>query len=192
MRSNPANCAVLRRYKSSGVLIKPTSTICSISLSPRPSMLTALREAKCIRLCLSCAGQIIPPVQRATASPSSRSIGEPHSGQTFGITNTRASAGRFSNTLITTSGMTSPARRTMTVSPMRTSLRATSSALCNVALVTTTPPTSTGASRATGVIAPVRPTCTSISNTVVLISCAGNLCAIAQRGERDTKPRISC
>ena len=64
----------------------------------------------------------------------------------------------------TTSGITSPARRTITVSPTRTSRRATWSALCSVALVTVTPATCTGASRATGVIAPVRPTCTSIAS----------------------------
>jgi hypothetical protein len=40
----------------------------------------------------------------------------------------------------------------MTVSPMRTSLRRASSSLCKVALVTVTPPTKTGARRATGVM----------------------------------------
>jgi hypothetical protein len=74
----------------------------------------------------------------------------------------RLSSGRASITTATTSGMTSPARRTITVSPTRASRRATWSALCSVALVTTTPATLTGASRATGVIAPVRPTCTSM------------------------------
>ncbi len=65
---------------------------------------------------------------------------------------------RRGGTTPTTSGMTSPARRTITVSPTRTSLRSTSSSLCRVALVTVTPPTNTGASRATGVSLPVRPT----------------------------------
>ena len=46
---------------------------------------------------------------------------------------------------------------------MRISLRRTSSSLCSVAFVTVAPPTNTGSSRATGVIAPVRPTCTSIA-----------------------------
>ena len=54
--------------------------------------------------------------------------------------------------------MTSPARCTTTVSPTRTSLRAISSSLCRVALETTTPPTVTGLSLASGVSAPVRPT----------------------------------
>ena len=74
-----------------------------------------------------------------------------------------------------TSGITSPARRTITVSPMRTSLRRISSSLCSVALVTVTPPTNTGSSRATGVMAPVRPTCTSMPTSSVCISSGGKL-----------------
>ena len=64
--------------------------------------------------------------------------------------------------------------------------------LCKVALLTVTPPTNTGASRATGVIAPVRPTWNSTPSSVVISSCAGNLCATAQRGARDTKPSRCC
>ena len=74
---------------------------------------------------------------------------------------------RLSARTDTTSGITSPARRTTTVSPTRTSLRRASSSLCSVALVTVTPPTNTGASLATGVSLPVRPTCTSMPSTVV-------------------------
>ena len=47
---------------------------------------------------------------------------------------------------------------------------------------TTTPPTVTGASRATGASVPVRPTWISILRTVVVACSAGNLWAIAQRG----------
>ena len=68
------------------------------------------------------------------------------------------SRGRLSSTTARICGMTSPARCTTTVSPTRTSLRAISSSLCRVALETTTPPTVTGFSLATGVSAPVRPT----------------------------------
>ena len=88
--------------------------------------------------------------------------------------------------------MTSPARWTTTVSPTRTSLRAISSSLCSVALETTTPPTVTGLSLATGVSAPVRPTWISIASTTVVACSAGNLCAIAQRGLRETKPSRCC
>ena len=88
--------------------------------------------------------------------------------------------------------MTSPARCTITVSPSRMSLRAISSSLCSVALVTTTPPTVTGLSRATGVRAPVRPTWISIFSSTVVAFSAENLWARPQRGLRDTKPRRCC
>jgi hypothetical protein len=88
--------------------------------------------------------------------------------------------------------MTSPARCTITVSPIFTPSRSISSALCRVAFSTTTPPTVTGSSRATGVIAPVRPTWMSMAFSVVIAFSAGNLCAIAQRGLRETKPSRSC
>ena len=88
--------------------------------------------------------------------------------------------------------MTSPARCSSTVSPSRTSLRAISSSLCRVAFVTTTPPTVTGSSRATGVSEPVRPTWISIRRSTVVARSAGNLCATAQRGVREMKPSRAC
>jgi hypothetical protein len=88
--------------------------------------------------------------------------------------------------------MTSPARCSSTVSPSRTSSRSISSALCSVAFLTTTPPTVTGRSRATGVSEPVRPTCISMSSSTVRACCAGNLRATAQRGDRETKPSRPC
>ena len=88
--------------------------------------------------------------------------------------------------------MTSPARCTTTVSPTRTSLRAISSSLCRVALETTTPPTVTGLRLAVGVSAPVRPTVMVIASTIVIAFSAANLCATAQRGEREMKPSRSC
>ena len=88
--------------------------------------------------------------------------------------------------------MTSPARCTRTVSPTRTSLRAISSSLCSVAWSTTTPPTVTGCSLATGVSAPVRPTWMSMPSNSVVARSAGNLWATAQRGARDTKPSRAC
>ena len=100
---------------------------------------------------------------------------------------------RLSGTTATTSGITSPARRTITVSPTRTSLRRASSSLCSVALVTVTPPTNTGASLATGVSLPVRPDL-HVDGLApsVSCSCAGYLCATAQRGSRVTKPSCFC
>ena len=58
----------------------------------------------------------------------------------------------------TTCGITSPALCIFIVSPTLISFLFISSSLCNVALETTTPPTVTGSTFATGVIAPVLPT----------------------------------
>ncbi|MNV38796.1 hypothetical protein D3C71_1303590 [compost metagenome] len=192
MRSNPVRMPADRRNRSAGFLTYSFSTSCSMILSPMPSTSNALRETKCFSASLRCAAQISPPVQRATASPSTLSTSEPHTGQCCGNTTSRASAGRRSVITPTTCGITSPARRTITVSPMRRPKRSISSALCSVALLTITPATSTGSRRATGVIAPVRPTWNSTSRTRVICSCAGNLNAVAQRGARATKPSVSC
>ena len=102
-----------------------------------------------------------------------------------GSSATGASGGRFSSMTLTTSGMTSPARRRTMVSPTRTSLRCSSSMLCSVALATVAPPTNTGSSRATGVSAPVRPTCHSIARTRVISSSAGKL--VRNRPARRTR-----
>ncbi len=60
---------------------RPQSTSCSISRSPSPSMSIARRDAKCRSDSRRCAAQTSPPVQRATASPSARTTGDPHTGQ---------------------------------------------------------------------------------------------------------------
>ena len=96
----------------------------------------ARRLAKCSSACLRCAGQTSPPLQRATASSGRRDDRRAALGAALSASRTRAApAGRCSATTRTTSGITSPARRTTTVSPTRTSLRRTSSSLCSVALV---------------------------------------------------------
>ena len=84
--------------------------------------------------------------------------------------------------------MTSPALRTTTVSPIRTSLRATSSWLCSVDICTVDPPTNTGSSTANGVARPVRPMLTMMFLSLVVFSSGGNLYAIAQRGARLVEP----
>ena len=112
---------------------------------------------------------------RQSASPSGRTSGVPHEGQFLGIFHFRAFFGRFARTGPTISGITSPARRTITVSPLRTSLRRVSSSLCNVAFVIVTPPTKTGSRTANGVIFPVRPVWTSIDFNSAVRSSGGNL-----------------
>ncbi|MNC12186.1 hypothetical protein D3C75_599000 [compost metagenome] len=157
-----------------------------------PSTSSARRETKCLSASFRCAPQIKPPVQRATASPSTRSTSEPQTGQCAGKTISVVFSGRSDSTTPTTCGITSPARRITTRSPILNPRRSISSALCKVALLTSTPATCTGSSRATGVMAPVRPTWNSTSRTKVICSWAGNLNAVAQRGARATKPSVSC
>ena len=74
-----------------------------------------------------------------------------------------------------TSGITSPALRMTTRSPISTPLRRTSSALCRVAMPTVLPATTTGSSTANGVTRPVRPTLTWMSLTTVVSWRAGYL-----------------
>jgi hypothetical protein len=56
----------------------------SICLRPSPSISKADRPTKCTKRSTACAGQISPPVQRRTESPSSRTASDPHSGQRCG------------------------------------------------------------------------------------------------------------
>ncbi len=144
--------------KSAGVLIRFSSTNCSTSLFPKPSISCALREAKCLIASFRCAWQNSPAVQRSTASPVTLATFELQTGHVFGNTTSFASLLRLSSTTETICGITSPARRMITVSPIFKPKRSISSWLCKVALETVTPPTNIGFRRATGVIAPVRPT----------------------------------
>ena len=107
--------------------------------------------------------------------PSARSRAWPHTGQSRGKDHGSDRAGRSESTGPTTSGITSPARRTITVSPGRTSLAATWSWLWRVAVATVTPPTNTGSSRAKGVACPDGPIDTSMSSSFVVRSSGGNL-----------------
>ena len=68
-----------------------------------------------------CAGQAAL-THRVSASPSGRTSGLPHAGQSAGKVHGWAPSGRSASTGPTTSGITSPALRTITVSPGRTSL----------------------------------------------------------------------
>ena len=79
-------------------------------------------------------------------------------------------------------GITSPRRTIRTLSPIDTPKRSTSPTLCKVVFSTVTPLTTTGATRATGVTAPVRPVCQSISSRTVIASSGGNFQARAHRG----------
>ena len=128
---------------------------------------------------------------RQTTSSSSRCSALPHARQVVGITHGCESAGRRLRIGATTRGMTSPAFSMTTVSPSRMSLRAMSSALCSVAIEIVEPATNTGSSTAYGVFAPVRPTFTSIRSSFVCSCCAGNLNAVAHRGNFAVVPSRS-
>ena len=93
----------------------------------------------------NCAGQLREFGQRMSASPSLAGASVvPHSGHSVGMTNSRSEPSRTSTTGPSTSGMTSPALRITTVSPISTPLRLTSDALCSVARPTVEPATLTG------------------------------------------------
>ena len=82
------------------------------------------REAKYAIFWSRWAGQS-GATQRVSASPSGRTNGLAQRGQCVGNTHGSLRSGRNDNTGPTTSGITSPALRTTTVSPGRTSLSAT-------------------------------------------------------------------
>ena len=130
--------------------------------------------------------------QRQSTSSSSRANVVPHAGQTTGNSNSVSAPVRRSATGPSTSGITSPALRRITMSPTSTPLRLTSSALCKVALSTVDPLTLTGSITANGVTRPVRPTFTRISSSRVVTSSGGYLKAMAHLGARLVEPRACC
>ncbi len=88
------------------------------------------------------------------------------------MTNSRSVPSRSSTTGPSTSGMTSPALRSTTVSPISTPFALTTSWLCRVAWRTTEPATRAGSITANGVARPVRPTSTTMSSSFVF-TCSG-------------------
>ena len=91
--------------------------------SPRPSMSMAPRDAKCSMRASALAGQLGVHAERVALALEARPAAAVHDGHTLSGTSTAASpSGRTASTGPTTSGITSPALRTMTVSPGRTSL----------------------------------------------------------------------
>ena len=137
-------------------------------------MSIAPREAKWKSPCWICAGQERFG-QRIWTSPSGWTTGVSQTGQRSGIVQGRSSPVRSWVSGPTTCGMTSPARCTMTLSPTMRPLRATSSWLWSVASLTVAPPTDTGSSTANGTSAPVRPTLTMMSLSVVIAVVGANL-----------------
>ena len=137
-------------------------------------MSMAPREAKWKSPCWIWAGQERLG-HRICTSPGGWTTGVPQAGHRSGIANGRSEPSRSCVSGATTWGITSPARWTITRSPMRRSLRATSSWLWRVASRTVAPPTCTGSSAAKGTRAPVRPTLTGMSSSRVVAVVGANL-----------------
>ena len=168
--------------------IRPSSRKRSACFSPSPSMSIAPLLTKCLTCWKDWPGQPERLGQIVKTASSGLTVGVPQAGHFFGGFGLRALRflrGSFGET---TCGITSPARITTTSSPSRTSLRARSSSLWRVAVVTVTPPTWTGSSIAKGTRWPVRPTFQTTFFIVVVAVVGGNFQAIAQRGSRPTTP----
>ena len=117
-----------------------------MSLAPRPSMSIASRWANQRIHSLSWSGQrdggvgaVEVDLARARARP-----GAPQLGQVVGKSKGTSVPSRASTSTRTTCGMISPAFWITTVSPIRTSLRRISSALCRLARLTVVPASGTG------------------------------------------------
>ena len=144
--------------------------------SPSPSTSSAPREPMWAIRSVSWAGHERALGQRRSTSPSLAGASRvPHEGHDSGMSKRRSEPSRASTTGATISGMTSPALRSTTVSPMSTPLRATSVALWRVARDTVEPDTRTGSMIPKGVTRPVRPTWTSMSSRRVWTSSGGYL-----------------
>jgi hypothetical protein len=96
--------------------------------------------------------------QRQATSPPMRTKLPEQVGHLSGKTNGVAHGGRLAGTAATMAGITSPARSTMTLSPMRRSFLAMSSPLCSVADRMVVPPRLTGRQIRHGARTPLRPT----------------------------------
>ena len=127
--------------------------------SPRPSMSSAPREPTCSTRPrnLRRAAARVGAAQVDVALLRGRERGAALRA-VWGMTNSRSVPSRSSTTGPSTSGITSPALRSTTVSPMSTPLALTTSWLCRVAWRTTEPATRAGSMTANGVARPVRPT----------------------------------
>jgi len=144
--------------------------------SPSASMSSAPLEPMWATRSVIWAGQDSLLGQRRSTSPSlAGASGVPHEGQRVGIENSRSVPSRSATTGATISGITSPALRSTTTSPIRTPFLLTSEALWSVAVATVEPETRTGSITPNGVTLPVLPTWVRMSSSRVLTSSGGYL-----------------
>jgi len=148
-KSERSRSASVSENRSPSSTSRPAPSSASAACQPSVSMSSAARPARWNSRSRSWDGQERWLGQRMSASDSfSGRSSVPHAGQWVGITKARSVPSRNSTTGPRISGMTSPAFRRMTVSPISTPLRATSEALCSVAASTVDPATKTGSIRA--------------------------------------------
>ena len=185
--SSVSSCSSVRVYRSATVETSPLSMSCTATASPRPSMAMALRDAKWMRLRRLCAGHS-GLTQRRAVSSCKCTTGAPQLGQVVGMAKGLL-PGRRADTPMT-SGMMSPALRTLMVSPMPTPKFAIISPLCRLARETLVPARKIGSNTAVGVSTPVRPTVTSILRTTLSLTSGGYLNAMAHRGNLFVLPRV--
>ena len=168
--------------------ISPSSRKRQACFSPSPSMSIAPLLTKCLTCWNDCPGQPVRLGQIVKTPSAGFTVAVPHIGHFFGGFGLRRPFFLRGSFGATTAGITSPARITTTSSPSRTSLRARSSSLCRVAVLTVTPPTWTGSSIANGNRPPLRPTFQTTFFSLVVAVVGANFQAIAQRGSRPTTP----
>ena len=128
---------------------------CASTAQPAPSMSIARHEMAELLADARRAGEVRAVVaDGALVADDRRAADRAAAGMSY----SRSAPVRFSTIGRTTSGITSPAFWRITWSPIRMSLRRTSSRLCSVARATVEPATLVGVRCATGVSVPVRPT----------------------------------
>ena len=137
-----AGCRCRRRRATRPALAEAANTV----RSPRPSMSIAPRDGEVHDPLAALGGAVDVDAERvALALGRTSGLCSGH-GHVVGNFHGFEPFGRSASTGSTTSGITSPALRTMTVSPGRTSFACTWSSLCSVARPTVEPPTNTGSS----------------------------------------------
>ena len=156
-------------------------------------MFIAVRDAKCSRLRRSRAGHDVFS-QRQTTSSSSRCSALPHTGHArrhlprlAARRAVRMRQDRLDDLRDDVAGLSRSARGRRRGCPCARCPRRCAASPSRWSM----PASITGSSTAYGVTAPVRPTLTSIACSVVVACCAGNLKAVAQRGNFAVAPSRS-
>ena len=174
---------------SAANFILPSLKKSSICLSPKPSISKALRDEKCLRLSIACAGHTRRPVQRRTTSACRSSRRSRERGRAADRANELIVAVRRKGEFLPLSmcvvdddvddlrdHVAGALHDDRVADPHVLALDFV--LVVQTGVETTTPPTVTGCNLATGVSAPVRPTWISIACTNVVAARRG-ICALS-------------